>query len=203
MKQIKWKSLVATCIICLLPIALGVALWDELPERVAIHFNMYNQPDNYASRGFAVFGLPILMAVLQAVCCLLNDMNIRRYRNPKSLEAMAKWIIPFMTIVLQIVTLGFALGWDIDIRKTAFVLLGIILSVTGMCMTKLDYIKNYDIDREKAKKINKFSGVATVVMGLGMLGTIFMPPVAAVIWLFMLIPYLLVCVVYGIIVSKR
>ncbi|MBO5727943.1 MAG: DUF1648 domain-containing protein, partial [Oscillospiraceae bacterium] len=40
MKQIKWKSMVITCGICLLSILLGVALWERLPDTMAIHFNI-------------------------------------------------------------------------------------------------------------------------------------------------------------------
>ena len=40
-KYIKWKSMAVTCIICLLPILLGVSRWNELPDSIAIHFDIY------------------------------------------------------------------------------------------------------------------------------------------------------------------
>ena len=55
MKFIKWKSLVITCIVCLFPMFLGIALWNDLPDSIAIHFNFYNEPDNFVSQEFAVF----------------------------------------------------------------------------------------------------------------------------------------------------
>ena len=73
MKFMKWRSLGITCLVCLLPILLGVALWESLPDTMAIHFDMYNNPDNFAPKGFVVFGLPCLMALLQVICCVIND----------------------------------------------------------------------------------------------------------------------------------
>ena len=70
MKYIKWRILLITTVVCLSPILLGVALWDKLPDMVAIHFDMYNNPDNFASKGFAVFGLPVMTVLFQWLCCI-------------------------------------------------------------------------------------------------------------------------------------
>ena len=203
MKFIKLKSLVITCIICLLPILLGIALWDKLPNNIAIHFNFNNEPDNFASKGFAVFGLPVMMAVLQIICCLINDINAKKHGNRVKFERVTKWIIPVMSVILQIITLGYSLGWNIDIRKAVALIIGILFLVLGNYLPKLDYIKNYDIDTSKSRKINRFIGYETVIMGILMLITIFLPPVATVLWLFLLIPYIIISIIYGIKVGKN
>lgn len=198
MKFIKWKILFITSIVCLLPILLGLALWENLPDMMAIHFNFNNEPDNFASKGFVVFGMPILMMLLQIFCCFTNDFNSYKHKECKKFERVAKWIIPVTAIVLQTVTLGYGLGWNIDIRKVAVLIVSAIFIIIGNCMTTLDYIKNYKLDAEKARKINRFLGIETVIMGVLMFITIFMPPVASVIWLFLLIPYALIGIIYGI-----
>ena len=106
MKSIKWKSLIITCIVCFLPVFLGIALWDNLPDIMAIHFNINNEPDNFASKGFVVFVLPLLMVFLQAICCFINDINAQKHGERKKFERVTKWIIPIMSIILQIITLG-------------------------------------------------------------------------------------------------
>ena len=52
MKHIKWKTLIITGVIALLPILIGIFLWDKLPGQIAIHFNLNNEPDGFASKGF-------------------------------------------------------------------------------------------------------------------------------------------------------
>lgn len=203
MKFVKWKVLIITSLCCLLPILMGIALWNELPETIAIHFDINNNPDNFASKGFAVFGLPLLMMLLQIFCCFINDTNASKHGERKKFETVTKWIIPVMTVILQAVTLGYALGWDMDIRRVAAVIVGVVLIVIGNYLPKFDYIKNYDIDTEKARKINRFIGFETVVMGICFIISIFLPPAATVGCIILLVPYTIVGVIYGIKVGKR
>ena len=202
MKFMKWKSLVITCVICLLTILLGVALWDRLPEEMAIHFNVNNEADNFASKGFVVFGLPVMMAVLQIICCIVNDINAKKHGKRAKFEMATKWIIPVMTWILQIITIGYSLGWKIDIRKSVALLVGAIFIVIGNYMPKFDYVENYNVDSAKARKINRFIGYESVVMGILSIVSAFLPPLFTVVWLFLLIPYAVIGVVYGIKISK-
>lgn len=203
MKIFKWKAFIITSIVCLLPILLGISLWTKLPDTMAIHFNIYGAPDNFASRGFFVFGLPMLMAVLQAICCFINDINSYKHGDRKKLATVTKWIIPVLTVVLQIITLGYGLGWNLDIRKIVSFIVGVILLVIGNYLPKFDYIKNYDVNAEKARKINRFIGYETVVMGLIFFMSIFLPPISSIICLLLLIPYAIIGVVYGIITALK
>lgn len=202
MKLIKWKILIVTCIICLLPVLFGIAVWDSLPETVAIHFDINNNPDNFASKGFAVFGIPFLMVFFQIVCCVINDINAQKHGECAKFEAVLKWIIPVVSIILQIVTLGIGLGWDIDVRLVAALLVGAMLITTGSCLPKLDYIKNYNLSAEKARRINRFLGIETVVMGILFIISTLLPPIFTVICLFLLIPYAIIGIIYGIKVGK-
>ncbi len=203
MKFIKWKSLVITSAVCLLPILFGVMLWNYLPESIAIHFDINNNPDNFASKGFAVFGLPFMMMLLQWVCCVINDVNAHKHGERKKFEKATKWIIPVMSVVLQAATLGYALGFKIDVRRFAAVIVGVIFIVIGNYLPKFDYVKNYNLDTEKARKINRFIGFETVVMGLLFLLSTFFPPIATLCCIVLLIPYAIISIVYGVKVCKK
>ena len=202
MKFIKWKTLIITSVICLMPILMGVCLWNELPEIMAIHFDINNNPDNFASKGFVVFGLPCIMALLQLVCCFINDINAAKHGERKKFERATKWIIPVMTIILQIVTIGYALGWNLDIRRIAAFIVGIIFLVIGNYLPKLDYVKNHNVSTEKARKINRFIGFETVIMGVLFVVSVFFKPVVSLWCIFLLIPYAIVGIIYGIKVGK-
>lgn len=203
MKFFKWKTFLITSIVCMLPIPLGLALWNKLPDTMAIHFNIYGNPDNFASKDFVVFGLPMLMVVLQAFCCFINDINSHKHGDRKKFTTATKWIIPPLTVVLQIITLGYGLGWNLDIRRLVSFIVGVIFLVIGNYLPKFDYIKNYDVNTEKARKINRFIGYESVVMGLLFFVSIFLPPVSSIICLVLLIPYAIISVVYGIITCRK
>ena len=203
MKNFKWKSFIITSIVCLLPILLGISLWTKLPDTMAIHFNIYGAPDNFASKGFVVFGLPMLMVVLQAFCCFINDINSYKHGDRKKFTTVTKWIIPVLTVVLQIITLGYGLGWNLDIRKIVSFIVGVIFLIIGNYLPKFDYIKNYDVNTEKARKINRFIGYETVVMGLLFFISIFLPTVYTAVCIGLLLPYAVIAVVYGIITGRK
>ncbi|MBQ9756798.1 MAG: DUF1648 domain-containing protein [Clostridia bacterium] len=203
MKFIKWKSLIITCLVCLLPIFFGVALWDRLPGEMAIHFDINNNPDNFASKGFVVFGLPVLMVILQIFCCFVNDINAHKHGERIKFERATKWIIPVMTVIVQAVTIFYGLGWQMDIRAVAALIVGAILIVVGNYLPKFDYIKNYDLKAEKARKINRFIGFETVVMGALFIISILFPPIFTAWCLVLLIPYVVIGAVYGIKVGRN
>ena len=73
------KMLLLTSIITLLPVFIGLFLWNQLPDSVATHFGLNNQPDGYSSKAFAVFGLPLILLAVQ----LLS--YVHRYNTASSI----------------------------------------------------------------------------------------------------------------------
>ena len=203
MKFIKWKTLIITSLVCLLPILPGLISWDKLPQSMAIHFDINNKPDNFATKGFAVFGLPLLMIALQCFCCFINDINSYKHGERKKFEMITKWIIPVITIIFQIATFCYNLGFDFEIRKVAGIIVGIILMVIGNYLPKFDYIKDYDMETHKARKVNRFIGFMTVIMGVLFIISIFLPSIYTLICILLLIPYALISVIYTIYVIKH
>ncbi|MBR5239702.1 MAG: DUF1648 domain-containing protein [Clostridia bacterium] len=203
MRKINWKVLAITCVITLLPILFGLSVWNQLPEQIAIHFDVNNQPDNFAPKAFAVFGLPLIMVAFQVFCCLMTDFGVQRYSGNKKMEQLSKWVIPVVTVVLYFVTVGYSMGWAIDIRRVAVCIVGILFVALGNYLPKLSYVKHYNFEPEVAKKINRFTGFYMVIMGaLGLL-SILLPAEASVVWLILLIPFGVASAVYAIYVSRK
>ena len=145
-----------------------------------------------------------LMVVLQIVCCLINDFNAYRYGERQKFERVTKWIIPVMAFALQGITVGFSLGWSIDIGKSVAVMLGVLFLVLGNYMPKLDYVKNRDVDTEKARKINRFIGNLTVIMGFMMLiASLLTSSATTIVCLSLLIAYAVICIIYGIVTGRK
>ncbi len=203
MKRINWKYFFVTAFITLLPVLLGVALWDRLPDSIAIHFNIHNQPDNFASKPFAVFGLPLLMVVLHLVYCLGADTAMAKQGAPKKFGHVMKWIIPIMSVVLQVAILGYSLGWNFEIHRVASLVAGGLLIVVGNYLPKFDKVKNFNVTPEKARKINRFIGFTTVILGLLFIIGAFFPPTITVVCLLLMIPYTILCLVYPLYVARK
>ncbi len=203
MKFIKWKIWALTTFVCLLPILLGLAFWGKLPDMMAIHFDMYNNPDNFAPKWFVVFGLPILMALLQTICCVINDVNAKKFGERKKFAWVSKWVIPVISMVLQVATLAFAMNIPVDIRCVAMLLVGVMFVVIGNYMPKFDRVRNFNMNAEKARKVNRLIGRTMVVMGILAILTVFFEPIVSVLWLLLLIPFVVITFIYGLKVAKE
>ena len=202
MKKIKFKILFITSLVCLLPMLLGVALWSKLPDSIATHFDINFNPDAYSSKSFFVFGLPVMMAVLQIVCCIINDLKVSIQSDIK-VQYVFKWIIPLMCVALYVSTIGYSMGYIVDMRIAILAIVGILFVAAGGCITKLDYVKNYNVDTQKAKKINRFTGFGMVALGILFLISTILPPIASSISLLLIIPYALVSILYYVIIIKK
>ena len=89
MKKIDLKILIITCLVCLLPIFLGIAFYNQLPEKVAIHFNINNEPDGYFAKTAFVFGMPVIMVAIQSFCCIVSDLDDKnKEANKKALKVI-------------------------------------------------------------------------------------------------------------------
>ena len=198
MKNIKWKTIFITCLVCLLPIVPCIFIWDKLPGQIAIHFNMNNIADNYAPKCVVVFLLPLFMAAMQIFCCVVTDIKSNKHGSSPKFETVAKWIIPLMTVVIQSVTIAYSLGYKLDIRRIVMVVVGIVFIAMGNYMPKLGYVKNYNVSADAAKKINRFTGFAMVILGILSVVTVFFSPVVSVVWIVLVIVCGIICTVYTI-----
>ena len=172
MKKINVKSLVITSIVCLLPIILGLIFYNALPESVAIHWGINNNPNGYFSKPAFVFGMPMIMVALQIFCCIVSDLSDKNPEANKKAVTVYKWIIPILTIILYIVTIMFALGNNLDIRKIVMILLGILFIISGNYMPKVrnDYYMNskiFWVKNRDEKLVNKAARVTGYMLIIG------------------------------------
>lgn len=203
MKFLNKKMLFITSLICLLPIIAGLIMWERLPESIPIHFDINSNPDNFAPKAVAVVVLPLVLAILQGVVCIGIDYNAAKHGKSGGIEIVSKWIVPAMSLVINTAIYIYALGVGIDMRVVCCLAVGFMFLIIGNYLPKVNYIKNYNIDTEKARKINRFSGFEMVILGLLFAVSAFLPPYASVACLVLMFVFLLVGVFYGIYVIKK
>jgi len=168
MKKIDLKILIITCLVCLLPIFLGIAFYNQLPEKVAIHFNINNEPDGYFAKTAFVFGMPVIMVAIQSFCCIVSDLDDKNKEANKKALQVIKWIIPVITVILYIVTIIYALGNTLDIRRIVMIILGLEFIVLGNYTPKTKGQINgmKKLNEEDYKKIARPVGYMLIVDGL-------------------------------------
>lgn len=199
MKKIS-KLTVITTLITLLPIVLGIALYDRLPEVVATHWNIHNRPDGWSSRAMAVFGIPCIMAALNLVCGGATD-RLQSEGVPKRVLALCRWIIPVLSLILVPVMLYSAMGVSFDMGRIVCSILGIMFIIIGNYLPKcrrngvvgikipwtLGSDENWD-------KTHRFAGFVWIVCGAAAIVGGWTKPVVAIV---ALVAMILLPVVYS------
>lgn len=168
-------TLILSVAVCLLPMILGAILYNKLPEQMPIHFTIKSDmPDNYAPKAFAVFGIPIIMAIVQAICIIITSKtsSATECKKPKVLK-MFEWIIPFLTSLFYIITLKVALENNFyAVRKSVCLILGILFMIIGNYLPKMSYESGKKIfhpiqkNEKSFRKISKIMGYSFVGVGI-------------------------------------
>ena len=92
------KLLIATSLLTLLPIPVGLLLWSKFPETMAIHFGLTGQADGYASPSFAVFALPVILLAFHWLCILSTALDKSNRNRNQKLQTIVLWVIPLIEI---------------------------------------------------------------------------------------------------------
>ena len=166
--------LVVTSAIILLQTAVGVALWERLPQSIATHFDFHNQPDGWSSRAFTVFGMPLILLALHWITLLVSSApNIQMKNLHGKVKHLFWWIIPATSLLLMTICYGYALGVQLNTGRIVLVFIGLLFAVTGNYMPKVR--RNYSVgiklpwtmtDDENWNKTHRMAAPIWVVCGL-------------------------------------
>ena len=160
MKKRNIIILIVTTIICLLPMIAGAILYNQLPEQMPVHFNFENQPDVYGPKWIMLFGLPVIMALLQILLCGIF-MAVARFKTakPPKLITVMYWIIPVLTVTLYFVMIKYTLE-TINVGKSVCFVLGIIFAIIGNYFPKMTYEENKHLMHPRPKSEKSFRKMA-------------------------------------------
>ena len=134
-KNIK-GALVAT-LICLLPIAVGLALYGRLPQQMPTHWNIHGQVDGYSSKAFAVFGLPLLLAGINLLVWFGLNSDPKRRNIGKAVWYIGLYTAPVVSVLMSSVTYLWALGYtQIPVDSVVMALVGVVFIAIGNYLPK-------------------------------------------------------------------
>ena len=170
------NTLILSVIICLLPIILGMALYNKLPEQMPIHFTINDKVDNYAPKNFALFGIPVIMAIVQSIC-MIATIKVNKLNNsekPKILKIM-EWFIPVVSVLFYVIMVEVLLGSTVYVGKSICLILGILLMIIGNYIPKMSYEMSKTTfhpmpkSEKSFRKMSKIMGYSFIVMGIVLL----------------------------------
>ena len=167
------KTIIATALITLSPIVIGLFLWEKLPKKIATHFGANGIPDQYSSKAFAVFGLPCVLLALHFVCIFATKLDPKHSNITDKNFKLVLWITPLLSLVLSVLCFAYSINNTIPVVTVIIIFMGVLFTVIGNLMPKVK--QNYSLgikipptlhDKENWYKTHRFAGKIWVLGGV-------------------------------------
>lgn len=167
------KMIIFTSIVTLLPIVIGLLLWNQLPQSIATHFNFNGQPNGYSSKEFMVFGLPLIILIIHLFCVIVINIDPKSKNINNKIYKIIVWICPFVSILVCSCIYGYNLGFIVNISFLTELMVGILYVALGNYLPTVK--QNYTIgirvswtldDPDNWYHTHRFCGKCMVIGGV-------------------------------------
>lgn len=128
--------LIWSSIVIVLPILIGLLLWNQLPDRIATHWDTQGVANGWSSKAFTVFALPCILLILHWVCVLASNADPKWKNYPAKMLSIVLWICPVISVIMMIFVYGVALGLDLKMERIMPLLVGAMFVVVGNYLPK-------------------------------------------------------------------
>lgn len=201
-------KLIITSLIILIPIVIGLILWDKLPDQVPVHWNMSGEVDDYATKTQAVFLMPLVLVAFQWICVLGTSLDPKKQNINDKMFTLVLWIIPIISLLCNSMVYATALGHKVSVEIIMPLFMGALFIIIGNYMPKCKQSYTMGIklpwtldDEENWNKTHRMAGFLWVIGGIIVMATAFL----GAFWLFfiVLIPMVIVPTVYSYLLYKK
>lgn len=187
MKEYRGK-IILTSVITVLPIVVGLLLWNKLPDTIATHFSADNIANGWSSKTFTVLGLPLILALIHLFTVIICLNDPKRKNIGGKMFSLVFWIVPVISWVMFLSIYAYALEMPIDIGMISGILISVVFLVMGNYMSKNR--QNYTVgiklpwtlnSTENWNRTNRFAGRLWIVAGVVSLVNVFLNQTAILI----------------------
>lgn len=197
-------TLILTSLLTLLPIPVGLLLWDRFPEKIATHWSITGQPDGWSSVPFSVFVMPLIMLAGQWLCVLASALDKKNQNQSKKIVRTVLWIIPVASNLCSAIMYALALGADFTISSVMVTAMGLMFVIIGNYLPKCKMNSTIGIkvpwaysSDENWNATHRFGGRLWFIGGLGIILTAFLGDMGMVLMLIIMVALCIVPTVYS------
>ena len=176
------KSIILSVMGTLLPMVVGLILWNRLPDTMLTHWGADGTADGTGSKALAVFGFPAILAVLNLLGFLFTAADPRQNDQNKKALGMVSWIMPLLSWGVCSTMYAVAMGKTVDVFVIMPLLMGVLFLLIGNYMPKVKQNATLGIkiswtlrNEENWNKTHRLAGKLWVAGGLVMLVTMLLP----------------------------
>ena len=92
------KLIVITTVICLLPMFLGITLYDLLPDIIPSQWDSAGEISSYMGKKEMVFYMPVFMALCNIVVQGGVNMDPKRANHSIALKRITAFVVPIISV---------------------------------------------------------------------------------------------------------
>ena len=172
-----WKRnkgvLIITTLIAVLPILVGLILWNQLPDQMATHFNIAGEADGWSGKAFAVIGLPMILVGVHLICALATLADPKKQNISDKMFRLVLWICPVLSIFVNGGVYLYSLGFPVDMSRICMIMVSVVFLIIGNYMPKCR--QNYTVgikvpwtlaDPENWNKTHRLAGWLWILSGV-------------------------------------
>ena len=187
LKKNKWGMLISSLVI-LLPVAVGLLLWDQLPEQVPIHWNAAGEVDGWSGKAMAVFGMPGFLVAIHWLCVLVTGLDPKNKDKNDKAKSLVLWLCPVISLLVNGMVYATALGREINVETLLPGVMGVLFLIIGNIMPKCSRNSTIGIklpwtlhSDENWYATHRLAGKIWIAGSLCVIGTAFLPAPASII----------------------
>lgn len=190
-------TLIITSFVTLIPIVIGLLLWNKLPEQVPFHWDINGNVDNWASRTVSVFVMPAILLAFHWLCVLMSTIDPKSKNYHPSTIKLVLWICPMISLLVSVLVYCYALGYGLRVEVIMPLFMGALFVVIGNLLPKMRQSYTMGIklpwtlnNEENWNKTHRFAGKLWVAGGVVTMATAFLGN----FWIFIVIIALMVII---------
>ena len=177
----KGKTIISSILI-LLPILVGLLLWDVLPNDMVTHWGADGNPGGIQTKAFAVFLMPCIFLAIHLLCLGITGLDRKQKNQNKKALNLVFWILPVASCFVSGMIYAMALGKEYSYELFVPILLGCLFLFVGNYMPKVKQNRTLGIrlswtlqNEENWNLTHRFGGKVWVIGGLMLLFSVFTP----------------------------
>ncbi len=170
MKKNKW--FLFSLVLFFIPLALNLIFYSQLPDTIAVHFDINGNPDGFMSKPWALFGILAFLVGLHVFCCVSTLNDPKKNNIPDFILRIILMICPVTAIIITGIIVSYSLGYPMNTNVWVGGILGFLFILLGNYLPKVQ--KNYTVgiktpwsldSEENWNRSNRLGGYCLVVSG--------------------------------------